>query len=287
MSYRIIDLKQQIIAISSISSVESIYIFGSRAYKTGSTRSDVDLLVYSPNEEIDADLKEIFDGEQALDLFISKTLKDARSVINNSYLYKENLISVLDAILLWSKNGGIEQSAIDALGTIRVEQEVDFKYTRFPSPPDPNEEAFYNCFGHNVAFIIMPFGKKTSKAYKIVKDFFEKKSIKVVRADEKNFTGEVWSNVKLYMDCCKYGIALFNQFLRTDKTGEVFNPNVVLEVGYMLAQGKSVCILKDKSLKNFISDLIPKYYYEYSKRKMGETINNKLQEWIDNENIPC
>ncbi len=287
MDFREINLEQQLEKITKYPSVESVYLFGSRAYRTGSTRSDVDILIYSPDEEIPDDcLLELFKDEPALDLFLTRDLRDAKSVINSSHIFKEDLIKVIDAVLVWSKSEGIIHSAIEKLGTIRVRKGIDFQYSRLPLQPDPYQEQFHNKYGANNVFMMMPFGDSTNDLYSIIKDYFTGKKIKIVRADEHNFTGGVWSNVKTHMDSCEYGIALFNKFLDLKKKGEVFNPNVALEVGYMLAQGKPVCILKDKSLKNLFCDLASKYYYEYDSNDIDKTIPDKLQEWMINENIP-
>ena len=114
MDFREINLEQQLEKITKYPSVESVYLFGSRAYRTGSTRSDVDILIYSPDEEIPDDcLLELFKDEPALDLFLTRDLRDAKSVINSSHIFKEDLIKVIDAVLVWSKSEGIIHSAIE------------------------------------------------------------------------------------------------------------------------------------------------------------------------------
>ena len=45
---RIVDLKELIKPLTEIEKIKEIYIFGSRAYNTGSLRSDIDILIYAP-----------------------------------------------------------------------------------------------------------------------------------------------------------------------------------------------------------------------------------------------
>jgi hypothetical protein len=42
------------------------------------------------------------------------------------------------------------------------------------------------------------------------------------------------------MDACHFGVAVFEQVVETD-----YNPNVSLELGYMLAQDKRLLLLED------------------------------------------
>ena len=46
---RTIDLKKYIKKISQIENVLEIYLFGSRAFKTGCLTSDIDILIYYEN----------------------------------------------------------------------------------------------------------------------------------------------------------------------------------------------------------------------------------------------
>lgn len=94
--------------ISAQPNIEEIYLFGSRAYKTGSLRSDCDLLVRLTAEgNVRAsDLREFaMQHCQALDFFIAV---DGRAVscMNDSYVYSasfEELTEKLDAVKLWTK----------------------------------------------------------------------------------------------------------------------------------------------------------------------------------------
>ncbi len=54
---------------------------------------------------------------------------------------------------------------------------------------------------------------------------------------------------------CGFGIAAFDRIEQEEPS-----PNVSLEVGHMPAMGKSVCLLKDKTLKNLQPDLMGKLY---------------------------
>lgn len=101
------DLKKIIEAINlRFKDINKIYLFGSRAYKTNSPRSDIDLLVYSnkpiPNSEITEWLNAAF---PPVDFFKTTDLRVAESAINGSAVssQSESLEKKLDAIELWDK----------------------------------------------------------------------------------------------------------------------------------------------------------------------------------------
>lgn len=99
--------------------IEEIYLFGSRAYNTGSFRSDIDLLAFSggipmPQAEINAWIHDEF---PPVDLFWTYDKIIAQSAANGSSIKfrKDNqagckdVVEQVEAILLWdSKNGFTE-----------------------------------------------------------------------------------------------------------------------------------------------------------------------------------
>lgn len=88
--------------VKTFPSVIEIYLFGSRAYRTNSTRSDIDLIVFSDPLIPPEDLRSVSNKYEYCDLFQgSKT--SISSVVNGSTIERKNLIKTLDAIKLWDK----------------------------------------------------------------------------------------------------------------------------------------------------------------------------------------
>lgn len=91
--------------------LKKVYLFGSRAYSTGSLVSDIDLLVvidkFIPINRVN---EVIHSKYPCVDLFWTTNSKDAQSMMNGSVInfnnskrdYKD-IIDQLDAILLWSE----------------------------------------------------------------------------------------------------------------------------------------------------------------------------------------
>ena len=82
------------------------------------------------------------------------------------------------------------------------------------------------------------------------------------------------------MQGCSFGIALFDR-INTDE----FNPNVSLEIGYMMALNKPVLLLKDKTLKSLQTDLVGKLYYQFDFQYPEKTIPIVLDKWMSDKEI--
>ena len=108
-----------------------------------------------------------------------------------------------------------------------------------------------------VAFLMMRFG--TTKAHKditaAIRKALDPLGITALRADDKQYHDDLFPNVLTYAYGCGFGIAVFERI-----ETEEFNPNVALEVGYMFALKKPICLIKDKTLKTLQTDLVGKLY---------------------------
>jgi hypothetical protein len=153
-------------------------------------------------------------------------------------------------------------------------------------PPEITEslEQFKNDYPEpsKVAFILMRFGNTTAHLNIVegIKNALEPYGITAIRADEKDYHEDLFHNVLTYIYGCGFGIAVFERIESED-----FNPNVTFEVGYMLALGKKVCLLKDKTLKSLHTDLIGRLYKVFDVHDPIGTIPNQLSRWVTDRNI--
>jgi hypothetical protein len=131
--------------------------------------------------------------------------------------------------------------------------------------------------GSKIAFIIMKFGN-TSVHQKMIDDIkavLAKHKIIGLRADDKEYLDELFPNVKVYMHACDFGIAVYERILSDE-----FNPNVSLEVGYLLGMKKPVLLLKDQTLKSLNTDLTGKLYKEFDTTNTTESIKAAIEKWL-------
>jgi hypothetical protein len=133
-----------------------------------------------------------------------------------------------------------------------------------------------------VAFILMKFG--TTRAHEeitqAIQDELAAHNIAGVRADHKEYHDDLYYNVLTYLHGCKFGVAVFERI-----EGDDFNPNVALEVGYMFASIKPVCLLKDRTLTSLHADLVGKLYREFDTHDPHRTIRPQLAKWLEDKDL--
>jgi nucleoside 2-deoxyribosyltransferase len=129
--------------------------------------------------------------------------------------------------------------------------------------PDRSKTAFIMMRISNNA----PFPKITQA----LRDVLKGHGMTGVRADDKTYTKELFANVETHMHGCGFGIAVFERIEKED-----INPNAALEVGYMEALEKPVCLLKDKTLAALQSDLMGHLFEEFDPHDPEGTISPKL-----------
>jgi nucleoside 2-deoxyribosyltransferase/protein-tyrosine-phosphatase len=144
-------------------------------------------------------------------------------------------------------------------------------------PEDPNPVLADHKNSAFNAFLMMRFADRT--ANQEIRQALEKAlaryAIHVLRADQKAHSSSLWDNVRHYMNACDLGVAVFEQLVESD-----YNPNVSLELGYMLAQGKKLLLLKERSLPRLPSDLVGHLYKGFDASDIEQTISKASLEWL-------
>jgi hypothetical protein len=138
--------------------------------------------------------------------------------------------------------------------------------------PDPSK----------VAFLMMRFGKTQAHTniVKGIKKALDPLGISIVRADDKQYHDDLFPNVLTYVYGCSFAISVFERI-----ETEEFNPNVALEVGYMLALRKQVCLLKDRTLTTLHADLVGKLYRVFDPLDPIGTIPEELARWLKDKGL--
>ncbi len=164
--------------------------------------------------------------------------------------------------------------------------EAKSSYFKFDYPAEIKEslEKFKLEYSNpdKVAFIMMEFEdtKTHIDILKAINETLDSHSIKGLRADDKDYHDDLYYNVLTYLNGCGFGIAVFER-IEEEKP----NPNVSLEVGYMLALRKDICLLKDRTLKTLHTDLIGKLYKVFDPRDSRGTIPKELSNWLSDKGI--
>jgi predicted nucleotide-binding protein len=75
---------------------------------------------------------------------------------------------------------------------------------------------------------------------------------------------------------CSLGVAVSEDIEDRD-----FNPNVALELGFMLGRRKRCLILKEKRLPSMPTDVVGKLYKPFDQFDIDTTIVSQVERWVD------
>jgi hypothetical protein len=133
-----------------------------------------------------------------------------------------------------------------------------------------------------VGFIMMQFGEtqEHTDILTATRKTLAENGLHGVRADDREYHDDKYYNILTYLQGCGFGIAVFEMI--SEKS---FNPNVSLEIGYLLGLNKSVCLLKERKLKTLPSDLVGRLYREFSIENCEISISNQITNWLDDRHL--
>lgn len=195
---------------------------------------------------------------------------------------RENRPHVYQMVAVQEFPGATALGDYAAEKTVRLDAQVSSDH----APPEIKEslQRFRSDYPEprKVAFIMMQLSH--SKAHREiaegVRGGLKPFGVAGVRADEKQYHDDLLSNVLTYVFGCGLGVAIFERI-----EGEEFNPNVALEVGYMFALRKPVCLLKDRTLKALHTDLVGKLYRVFDPQDPIATIPRELSRWFTDKDL--
>ena len=119
-----------------------------------------------------------------------------------------------------------------------------------------------------------------SEVFDTVKTVFAAHGISILRADEKPAYGDRLLNVSTYMHGCHCGVVVLERF-----TSDFFYANVSLQVGYMLALGKPILILKDTTLPALRPDLVERLCKPFDAQYPRGTVPQIIEKWLRDKSL--
>jgi len=127
-------------------------------------------------------------------------------------------------------------------------------------------------------FVIMRFGKHPMyKALeRTIKDTVRLYGFKAILARDVSFHPDLWGNIKFCMACSRYAIVVFERMLQPD-----FNPNVSLELGYMLGLDKPCLLLKEATLPLLPTDIVGHLYREFDATRIKASVASAVIQWLE------
>ena len=133
-----------------------------------------------------------------------------------------------------------------------------------------------------VGFLVMRFEDTAAhrEIQQAISETLASHGLKAVRADGKRYHDDILYNVLTYLHGCSFGIAVFERITTDD-----FNPNVSLEVGYLMAMRKPVLLLKDQNLKALQTDLVGRIYDPFDFQNPLGSIPLIFEQWLRDKGI--
>jgi len=159
-------------------------------------------------------------------------------------------------------------NALGKLGDIQHVRHLENDLRRFlEDHPEPSRNVF----------VMMRFSDtpQMKQIHRAIVDGLKEHGMNAVRADDRDYTGELWSNIEVYLTGCQYGIAVFEDIDQRD-----FNPNVSLELGYLMGRGKRTLLLKEKRLPRVPTDVVHRLYKEFDGYDIENSIKREVGQWI-------
>ena len=134
-----------------------------------------------------------------------------------------------------------------------------------------------------VAFVMMRFDADApfQRIVEAIRGGLAPFGITALRADDKEYHDDLFLNVLTYVYGCGVGVAVFERI-----TSENTNPNIALELGYMFALRKPVCLLKDQTLPALQSDLVGKLYRPFDTFDPAATVPRALTSFLEQRGFP-
>ena len=151
--------------------------------------------------------------------------------------------------------------------------EISHSLARFRTDhPDPAK----------IGFLVMRFDDTPAHQFiqNAINDTLGSHGLKAVRADGKRYHDDILYNVLTYLHGCSFGVAIFERITRDD-----FNPNVSLEVGYLMAMRKPILLLKDQNLKALQTDLVGRIYAPFDFQNPLGSIPPIFDRWLRDKGI--
>ncbi len=109
-----------------------------------------------------------------------------------------------------------------------------------------------------------------------LRNALQERGFTAIRADDRDYTGELWTNVELCMVGSHLGVTVFEDIEQRE-----FNPNISLELGYMLARRHRCLILKERRLPDLPTDVVHRLYKPFDAFNIEETVRAQVLRWID------
>lgn len=128
--------------------------------------------------------------------------------------------------------------------------------------------------GKNV-FLMMGYESTPMRAriHELVRAAGDEQAFDVIRADDTDYSGELWTNAQTCLDNCTLGIAVFD---RDDQT----SVNLGVELGYLFARGTTCLLLRERALGRPPAMLAHRLHVPFDSYDLKSTLEVSVTRWF-------
>lgn len=126
-------------------------------------------------------------------------------------------------------------------------------------------------------FVMMRFVRTQSLVtiWDVIRKVLARHGFNAIRADERDYSDELWTNVELCMTGSRFGIAVLEDIDQRD-----VDANVCLELGYMVATGRRCLILKERRGPLMPALLAHRLHKQFDALDIECSVVPHLERWI-------
>jgi len=136
-------------------------------------------------------------------------------------------------------------------------------------------------------FVIMRY--RPGAAFKAIehtiKTTLDRYGLKAVLAKDFQFEDQLWPNIEYCMTHSRYGIVVVENIDERSPKSSYFNPNVAIELGYMLALKNRCLILKERAVRTLNTDILQFIYTPFDKFDVRDTVEAAISRWLENLSV--
>jgi hypothetical protein len=123
-------------------------------------------------------------------------------------------------------------------------------------------------------FLMIPFAKKDKYQHirNIIRSALSEFNYKLLVADDRRYTDNLWDNLIAYMDACKLCIAIVDS--------HPLNSNIAFELGYLKRASTQCLMLKDDKITEIPADLRWLLYESVDFDQIEATVPGAVKKWL-------
>ncbi len=127
-------------------------------------------------------------------------------------------------------------------------------------------------------FVIMRYGDDPiyKSLERIIKQVVQSYGFDTNRLKISAVYDKTWRNVEFCMKNSRYAIVVFEREMQPE-----LNPNVAVELGYMLGLGKRSLLLKERSIPPLPTDVVGHLYETFKARSVKVTVSRAIERWLE------